>query len=186
MDVDGKASISEADIKVVYRGVHDGGFNQVFTLPGQAALDLSDAVGPMPVQMPNPSAITLDSDDKAAANTPASPIARDSQSEDTNRSSLEHTMGILQVAGATQPDLATVPESGTPSQTDIAGEHRTPRRFGIFPRRQREPDVEEAAQIEMANRAAEGAANNHEAEVKEPEKGMRLLIRIEAVSPEGE
>ena len=96
----------------------------------------------------------------------------------------------MHVEGATQPDLATVPEVGglnttSDAQTTPQESTRTPRRFGIFARRQREPDVEEAAQIEMTNRA-ENTAENQAKEHKEPENGMRLLIKIEAVGPEGE
>lgn len=184
-DAEGKPTISDEEIKLVYSGIHEGGFNQIFILPAQAALDLSEAFATIPLQVPNESVLTIDNDGKSAANVNTSGVARESRSEDTNRSSLEHTMGNLQVAGATQPDLATVPELSTSAEAEPQTEQRLPRRFGIFPRRQREPDVEEAQQIEMANRAAETLAPKLETEVKEPEKGMRLLIKIEAVGPEG-
>ena len=187
---DGKGSALEEDIKLVYRGTHEGGFNQVFSLPAQAALDLSDAIASPSAQIANESASILDGDGKSAGNTHILPVARQSHSEDTNRSSLERSMGNMHVEGATQPDLATVPEVGglnttSDAQTTPQESTRTPRRFSIFARRQREPDVEEAAQIEMTNRA-ENTAENQAKEHKEPENGMRLLIKIEAVGPEGE
>ena len=186
----GKGSVAEEDIKLVYRGTHEGGFNQVFNLPARAALDLSDAIAPPSAQITNQNAANGDDDEKSAGNINVLPTARQSHSEDTNRSSLERSMGNMHVEGATQPDLATVPEMGgmntiSDAQNTRPENPRTPRRFGIFPRRQREPDVEEAAQIEMTNRS-ELEAENQVLEPKEPEKGMRLLIEIEAVGPEGE
>jgi len=187
-DAEGKASAAEEDIKVMYSGVHEGGFNQVFTLPAEAALDLSDAVTPLAAPAVDQQVTAQSSVDKIDPNV--SSVARESYSEDTNRSSLERTMGNPQVAAATEPDLETVPELGGPNATtstlgETPADRRAPRRFGIFPRRQREPDVEEAARIEMSNRPAEGEGAKSE-EVKAPEKGMRLLIRIEAVGDGGE
>lgn len=168
-EIEGKEapSIVEADPKTVYSGVHGGGFNQVFQLPAEAALDLSSAISPMPPISSNSALALAGVDEKNAMH-----------SEDTNRSSVERSMGNMQLA---QPDLATVPELQPASES---GEDRRPRRFGIFPRRgNRESDVE-AGQIEMQNRATqeEKAADKS----KEPEMGMRLLIRIEAIGPEGQ
>jgi hypothetical protein len=74
------------------------------------------------------------------------------------------------------PDLPTVPE-GTQAQE----EERPRRRFGLFGRRQRQEDIE-SAPIEMSNRTEEV----EEEAIKEPERGMRLLIRIEALGPTGD
>lgn len=174
-DEDGKEapSIVEEEPKTIYSGVHGGGFNQVFQLPAEAALDLSSAVSPLPPNLNRSSTGLTEEDEKNALG------ARASASEDTNRSSLEHSMTNLQLAQ--QPDLPTVPESQASSEV---AEERRPRRFGIFPRRgNREPDPEAA--IEMQNRAAE-EEEKEKNKVKEPEMGMRLLIRIEAIGPEGE
>ena len=158
-------SIAEEDPKTVYSGVHGGGFNQVFQLPAEAALDLSSAIAPASAITSN-SALALSGGDE-----------KNMASEDTNRSSIERSMGNLQVA---QPDLATVPEL---PQTDTNEERRPARRFGLFPRRNREPDVE-AGQIEMQNRQPQ--EESEAVKPKDPEMGMRLLIRIEAIGPEGQ
>jgi hypothetical protein len=179
--IEGKESIIEdEDVKVVYSGVHSGGFNQTFNLPPQNALDLSSAIAPMPSPE---SVIALTNaeveNDKSLGNITVHSANRGSQSEDTNRSSIEQGMGNLNVSGAAQPDLATVPESGEAPVQDES--RRGGRRFGLFGRRGNR-DGDEEAQIEMSNRESAEKKTN---EVKEPEKGMRLLIRIEAVGPEG-
>ena len=163
-------SIVEEEPRVVYSGVHGGGFDQSFTLPAEHAIDLSSAITPIAAQS-DVSTMALGND----AN-------RESQSEDDNRSSLEQAMGNLRVAGPTQPDLATVPESTTPAPEPAV--ERRPRRFGIFPRRNRDADPE-VGEIEMQNRQGEENGEKKDEE-KEPERGMRVLIRIEAVGPEGE
>jgi len=189
-DVDVKASVVEEEVKVVYTGVHEGGFNQLFTLPSHAALDLSDAIAPLIAPTADESTVTLENNEKSVANVQTTLAGRESQSEDTNRSSLERSMGTMHIAGATQPDLATVPELGGLNTTaavpaDTQGSATTPRRFGIFPRRTRQPDLE-AGQIEMTNRPPDVEGDKQEEEMRGPEKGMRVLIRIEAVGAEGE
>jgi len=177
--IEGKESIVEDEaVKVVYSGVHSGGFNQTFNLPSQHSLDLSSAIAPMPSPE---SAIDLNNEDiNSKSDLHATSPGRGYPSEDTNRSSIEQGMGNMNIAGATQPDLATVPEVGEPPVEDS---RRGGRRFGLFGRRgNRANDVE--AQIEMTNRAAE--EKKDEDEVKEPERGMRLLIKIEAVGSEGQ
>ena len=175
-EIDGKEapSIVEADPKTVYSGVHGGGFNQVFQLPSEAALDLSSAIAPAPANSNDANAALNGEEEKNIGN-----ITRESQSEDTTRSSLDNSMAQLHVA---QPDLPTVPEASQ-APNDPAQERR-PRRFGLFPRRgNRETDLE-AGQIELQNRQTE-ESKEEEQKTKEPELGMRLLIRIEAVGPEG-
>lgn len=176
VDENGKEapSIVEQEPKTVYSGVHGGGFNQTFQLPAEAALDLSSAITPMS-SASNDSAVALSGEDEKLNG----PGGRDTQSEDTHRSSVDRAMGNLNIA---QPDLATVPElQQTPAEH---AEDRRPRRFGIFPRRGHRESDPEQGQIELQNRTQEA----HEAEKekpKEPEMGLRLLIRIEAVGPEG-
>jgi len=175
-EIDGKEapSIVEEDPKTVYSGVHGGGFNQVFQLPSEAALDLSSAIAPAPSNGNDSNAALNERDEKNIGNT-----TRGSQSEDTNRSSLDNSMAQLHVA---QPDLPTVPEVSQPPNEP--SQERRPRRFGLFPRRgNRETDLE-AGQIELQNRQTE-ENKEEEHKTKEPEMGMRLLIRIEAVGPEG-
>ncbi|KAK1925692.1 hypothetical protein DB88DRAFT_484774 [Papiliotrema laurentii] len=177
VDENGKEapSIVEQEPKTVYSGVHGGGFNQTFQLPAEAALDLSSAITPMSPAS-NDSAVALSGEDEKLNG----PGGRDTQSEDTHRSSVDRAMGNLNIA---QPDLATVPElQQTPAEH---AEDRRPRRFGIFPRRGHRESDPEQGQIELQNRTQEA----HEAEKekpKEPEMGLRLLIRIEAVGPEGQ
>ena len=161
--VEGKESIVEEEVKTVYSGVHPGGFNQVFQLPASSALDLSSAVAPMP----NESTVSFD-DGKL----------RD-VSIDSNASSVTQSMGNMQLGHPSHaPELSSVPEGAAAQQE----EERPRRRFGIFPRRNRPEDVE-SAPIEMSNRAE---VENQEEEIKEPERGMRLLIRIEALGPTGD
>lgn len=188
-DPEGKASIAEADIKIVYSGVHLGGFNQLFTLPAHAALDLTDAIAPLVAPVPDGLNRSIETNDaQSAANVTTPAVVWGSQSEDTNHSSLDRSMDNMQLSGATEPDLATVPEGGIPNGSSTPaqsqGSARTPRRFGIFPRRQREPDVE-FGQIEMSDRPAD-VEGEKQGEVKGPERGMRLLIKIEALGDEGQ
>lgn len=161
--------------QVLYTGTHPGGFNQAFALPTDAALDLSAAIAPLPtLETTNEGKESEDSktgdDDEAH---------RASQSEDTTRSSIDRTH-----AAATTPDLAAIPELPNP---DFAEPSR--RRFGLFGRRQRENDVE--AQIEMTQQQQQQQApatppvESEEEKPAEPEHGMRLLIRIEALGDDG-
>ncbi|ORY31359.1 hypothetical protein BCR39DRAFT_526283 [Naematelia encephala] len=175
----GKGSIQE-EPKLVYTGVHQGGFNQTFSLPHEHAMDLTSAIAPAPLEGTESSVALDEGDEKKEANVYAVPT-RDSRSEDTTRSSLDRSMGNMHI-GATQPDLATVPELSTASET-VQEDRRTPRRFGIFPRRRQEPDLE-AGQIEMTDQAGQADGTNEDGS-KEPEKGMRLLIKIEAVGEDG-
>ena len=92
-------------------------------------------------------------------------------------------MGNLQIT----PALATVPEVGSGNNgmhPVTATAQRPARRFGIFPRRNRDLDLE-AGQIELAERANDSGTDIQK-EAKEQEKGMRLLIRIEALGAERE
>jgi len=160
--VEGKESIVEEEVKTIYSGVHPGGFNQIFQLPPSSAMDLSSAVAPMPNES------TLSFEDSKLRDV----------SIDSNADSVNQSMGNMQLNHLSQvPELSTVPEGGAAAQE----EERPRRRFGIFPRRQRPEDLE-SAPIEMSNRAEV----EQEEEIKEPERGMRLLIRIEALGPTGD
>lgn len=168
--VEGKESIAEEEIKTVYSGIHPGGFNQVFQLPASSALDLSPAVAPMP----NESTVSF-GDVKDV---------RDG-SLDTNASSITQSMTNMQLGhGSMVPELQTVPEGQATPQQQQGEEGRSRRMFGLFPRRQRQEDIEAAAAIEMSNRTED--SNEKEDEAKEPERGMRLLIRIEALGRTGD
>jgi hypothetical protein len=170
--VEGKESIQEEDeVKVIYSGTHEGGFNRVFNLPSSSAIDLSSAMAAMPSA--EVLAMAAENDDKVA-------FPRETMSEDTNRSSLERSMGGMQLS--TQPDLATVPELEGGEEGTRGG--RLGRMFGL--RGRREPDLEAGGNIEMVDRTAETGEKPAEEEEKELEKGMRLLIKIEGVGAEGE
>ncbi|KAL7423286.1 hypothetical protein Q5752_002587 [Cryptotrichosporon argae] len=168
---------------VVYSGAHVGGFNQTFTLPPAHALDLSPAIA-LPAEGEGAGEAEGADDDGKRDAAPAEHANARTRSEDTQRTSLER-------ASTHAPDLSAIPElpdaaaaSAVPPAAAGPDEARLPgRRFGIFGRRHREPDVE--AQIEMADRTAEAGASEGDKK-DEVEKGMRLLIRIEAVGEDGQ
>lgn len=146
--------------RILYTGLQPGGFNQKFSLPTTAALDLSPALAPVEEE---------DDDDVKPKDRPAS--------EDTTRSSIERAQS------SAPPDLNVIPELNGPPQ-----HHQEHRRFGLFGRRHRELDVEAAAAA--GHSAGAGAIEmtpqtQPEEEKKEEEHGMRLLIRLEAVGPSG-
>ena len=165
---DGKSipSIAEEEPRVVYSGTHGGGFNQVFNLPPESAIDLSSAIAPG-----NNAGSTLsigDSDKNLMIHDPTRP-----------GSTLEEGMGNINLSEAGQTDLATVPE--VPSGRTNDTQPRGGRRFGLFGRRNRQGDPEQG-EIELQNRTEEEKQDGP----VEPEKGMRLLIRLEGVGAEGE
>lgn len=178
--------------RVIYSGLHPGGFNQTFQLPPTAALDLTSAIAPTP-----PAAPADDNDDDKSVKPTGegegnTATGRDSHSEETSRSSVDRN----HQHSSTTPDLAVIPELPSTSAEAAAAaarEERPPRRFGIFPRRSRPSDVE-SGDIELANAQASAPATPgediqekpEEPKVEEPEYGMRLLIRIEAAGPEGQ
>ena len=162
----------EEDVKVIYSGVHEGGFNQSFTMPAHAALDLSSAISPLPPPDLNEPGVNAANDDAQNKNGHARRESR-AGSDDTDRTSMENQMGNLRLGSSTQPDLATVPEGAQADQTD-----RRPSRFLRMFSRNRQRDLE-SGQIEMTEQNGDG-------QDADAEKGMRLLIRIEAVGPEGE
>jgi hypothetical protein len=174
------AEVVEEPIKVVYSGVHEGGFNQTFNLPAEAAIDLSSTIAPMPTHDETAGADGENKDANVEGAHETSPIR---ESEDTTRSSIDRSTAMHH-RNSTQPELATVPELAQ-ANTD-AEPRRAGRRFGIFRRGNREADVEQG-QIELENRQAETteekSTDEHD---KDAERGMRLLIKIEAVGPEGE
>ncbi|KAL1412938.1 hypothetical protein Q8F55_000687 [Vanrija albida] len=173
--------------RVIYTGIHPGGFNQTFQLPATAALDLTSAIAPTPPAAPG----TPDGDDKSVktpgegeGNTPSEEMSRSSADRAHQHSS-------------TTPDLAAIPEFPSTSAEAAAAaerEERPPRRFGIFPRRSRRPADVESGDIELANATATAPATPaediqekpEEPKPEEPEYGLRLLIRIEAAGPEGQ
>lgn len=174
------AEVVEEPIKVVYSGVHEGGFNQTFNLPAEAAIDLSSTIAPMPTHDESAGAEGENKDATVEGAHETSPVR---ESEDTTRSSIDRSTAMHH-RNSTQPELATVPELAQ-ANTD-AEPRRAGRRFGIFRRGNREADVEQG-QIELENRQAENteekSTDEHD---KDAERGMRLLIKIEAVGPEGE
>lgn len=160
--------------RVLYSGIHPGGFNQPFALPKEAALDLNMAIVPI---SPVDEAIEEDKDDDKAGSARR-------PSEDTSRTSGERG------EPPAQPDLEAIPELNR----DQPSRQNSVRRFGLFSRR-REHDLE-AGHIEMtqtasaADAAAAEADAEKEAEEKrkkeEEEHGMRLVIQLDAVGAEGE
>lgn len=109
---------------------------------------------------------------------------RDSESIDTTRTSLDRSMNRLHV-GSTQPDLATVPELGNAgANSQQQAQTGRSRMFGLFPRRNQERDLE-SGNIEMTNRPSVEEKAEDAAE-KEVEKGMRLLIKIDALGSQGQ
>lgn len=169
---EGSASPSHVEPpKVLYTGMHQGGFNQPFALPASTALDLTSAIAPIP----KPEEEAIDDDDKDVK-----PVGR--PSEDTTRSSSDRQ------AGATTTELEVIPELTADEES------RHTRRFTLFSRgRQREPDVEQG-NIEMTETRttptpppdAAPAENEKPQENKdEPEHGMRLVISLEAVDSDG-
>ncbi|WWC70664.1 uncharacterized protein I206_104615 [Kwoniella pini CBS 10737] len=165
-----KEVVEDHEPKIIYSGLHPGGFDQGFTLPYSSALDLSDAIIPIEEQQAQEQA----QQDAAAA---ASAGAGANLNESPNAEN----------ASVPEP-VVTPPEEGGSRW-----------RRGLF-RRNREEDIENAAAIEMTNRAnAAAAANNATTgqagegegageipKKKEIEKGMRLLIRIDGLGPEGQ
>jgi hypothetical protein len=158
--IDSKLSMdNERDgVRTIYAGIHPGGFNQVFTLPGNCAFDLSSVV-----TMPSDNDNAIAEDTAESKDIAASAI----RGSEDDVSTIDRGMSTLNVA---TPDLAAIPEST---------EDQPARRFGIFSRRQAERDVEQGP-IEMTETKVE------ESKPKEIEKGMRVLIRIEAVGQNGE
>lgn len=154
--------------KVLYSGMHPGGFNQPFALPAATALDLTSAIAPLP--QPEESAVVDDDKNNKLNGRP---------SEDTTRSSIDR-----QAANPTE--LEVIPELTADEES------RHARRFTLFTRRQqRQPDIEQG-NIEMTEQLAPAtdapAENNEkpeEAEKEAPEHGMRLVISIEAVDHDG-
>ncbi|KAK8858503.1 hypothetical protein IAR55_002730 [Kwoniella newhampshirensis] len=161
--IEGKESIvDDHEPKIVYQGLHPGGFNQVFNLPPSAALDLSGA-------------ITQTSDDTADVQNGEKKLEAGAGSQDP----------------ASQTLAQDVPEVPSAAQEGQTGGRR---RFGLF-RRNREEDLEAGAagaQIEMTNtgingvNGTEGGSEKEKQQKKEIEQGLRLLIRIDGVGPEGQ
>lgn len=175
---EGKESISlQEEPTILYQGQHPGGFNQLFSLPASHALDLSPAIAPPAAQLSQQEVQAMDDGDESKDLDKS--LARES-SVDTNRSSLDRQIGNLRLGASTQTELATVPEMGNGEDVD---ERRPNRLFGIIPRRRRESDIE--SNIEMTNQATEEPKGEGEA-TKEPENGLRLLIKIDALGEDGQ
>jgi hypothetical protein len=151
--VEGKEAIEDAP-KMTYSGVHPGGFNQPFILPPHAALDLSNAIAPLPAPLPEGEGVT-GSDGK------------------------EITPGMANLSvDAANPVVATVQDA---NDNEEQSEHRGSRIMGMF--RRGAPQADPEAQIEMTNQT--DAEKKKEEEEKEVEKGLRLLIKIDAIGPDG-
>ncbi|BEJ17230.1 hypothetical protein CspHIS471_0606310 [Cutaneotrichosporon sp. HIS471] len=151
--------VSHQPPKVLYTGMHPGGFNKLFDLPKEAALDLNLAIVPIP-----PVEEVIEEEDESRAAAPPASVT-------TSRTSGERA----EPSG--QPDPTTIPEHHQEQQ-------HTGRRFGLF-RRQREHDVE--ANIEMTPTNEPPAEETKKEDKKEEdEHGMRLVISLEAIGPEGE
>ncbi|WVQ80713.1 hypothetical protein IAT38_002818 [Cryptococcus sp. DSM 104549] len=163
--VEGKESIVEDhEPRVVYSGLHEGGFNQMFELPREAAMDLSSAINAPPEE-------AVEDDEKEGKEAPA-------------EGEYPPPPGV--------PPLPRQPGVPAPvdAEPDRFQDEQPRRRFGLFGRRNREEDIEsQLAQIEMTNQInglnpdAEAAEKE---EKKEIEQGMRILIKIDGVGPEGE
>ncbi|KAK4683510.1 hypothetical protein P7C73_g6740, partial [Tremellales sp. Uapishka_1] len=97
-------STASEPARILYNGIHTGGFNREFTLPSDTALDLSPAIA-------TPSSAELVMPPPGPA--PTEDAARESQSEDTSRS-------------AAAPPLENAAADDTNSTA--------PRRFGLFRR----------------------------------------------------
>ncbi|WWC88765.1 uncharacterized protein L201_003678 [Kwoniella dendrophila CBS 6074] len=174
--IEGKESIIESEQhvpKIIYSGLHQGGFNQSFTLPHTSALDLSSAIIPIEEQQAQQQREQQEQQDQA------------NQNAVTNG---------LQDVSINNDSTANV------TQTPAAEENNQSRwRRGLFRRNREEDEEANTAGIEMTNRLdangqplnpnstsnANGGENQQEKK-KEVEKGMRLLIRIDGVGPEGQ
>ncbi|WWD18391.1 hypothetical protein CI109_102841 [Kwoniella shandongensis] len=161
--IEGKESIVEDhEPKIIYHGLHPGGFNQVFNLPPNAALDLSNAI----IQQSEETNVDLENGGEKARPTDENGAA---------------------VPSLPAQDVAEVTAAAAAQEGQSTGR----RRFGLF-RRNREEDLEAGAQIEMTNaglngiNGIDGESEKAKEEKKEIEQGMRLLIRIDGVGPEGQ
>lgn len=141
----------------IYYGVHPGGFNQAFNLDPSHAIDLSPACAPLPTEE--------EEDDNKV------PPKLSSTDSEINGDSLRNTQAL-----ETPPVAAPAPAAAPSS-----------RRFGglLGRRRHDEPtpaQLEAGAGIEMQNVQPDGEAVQ---EKPKPERGMRVLIRIEALGVSG-
>ena len=116
--------------RILYTGLQPGGFNQKFSLPTTAALDLSPALAPVEEE---------DDDDVKPKDRPAS--------EDTTRSSIERAQS------SAPPDLNVIPELNGPPQ-----HHQEHRPFGLFgPQRRRRRDRDDAPNTARGGEEGGGA-----------------------------
>ncbi|AFR95059.1 hypothetical protein C343_03149 [Cryptococcus neoformans C23] len=148
--IEGKESILEDhEPRLLYDGLHPGGFGQVFELPKKFAIDLRSAI-----QVP---------------------------AEEKEEEGDEGKKGAL-VAHGDQAEQVQQLDVGTQGQQDNQGR----RRFGLFRSNRGDSGGLEESQIEMTNQG-EGQKEGEVKEEKKPiEQGMRVLIRIDGVGPQGE
>ncbi|WVQ96751.1 hypothetical protein IAU59_003858 [Kwoniella sp. CBS 9459] len=163
--IEGKESIVEDhEPKLIYSGLHSGGFGQTFTLPYNAALDLSGAI-----VEGNNDALRTSTEVRAS-------VAQNGE-----------------IAPPVAPAQAPEPVS-TPTQDGEreGGRRRIGGLFRR--NRDRDEDLEAGINgIELTNTNLNGGPNGENAEgekeekkEKEIEQGMRLLIRIDGAGPEGQ
>ncbi|KIR29753.1 hypothetical protein I309_01238 [Cryptococcus deuterogattii LA55] len=151
--IEGKESILEDhEPRLLYEGLHPGGFGQVFELPKEFAIDLRSAI-----QMP------AEEKEEGGDHGKKGALTADH----------DQTVQIHQL------------DSRTQSQQDNSGR----RRFGLFRSNRADSSGHEESQIEMTNQPHDGQGQNEGEEKEEKktiEQGMRVLIRIDGVGPQGE
>ncbi|WVR06274.1 hypothetical protein IAU60_003304 [Kwoniella sp. DSM 27419] len=166
--IEGKESIVEDhEPKLVYSGLHAGGFGQTFSLPHHAALDLSTAI--------------VERDEEA--------IKKSME----NKRDLEGTAPAVPPPGISseQPQANDTTENLNEVNGTEGNQASGMRRFNPFRRNRNEEDLEAGMSgIELTNtnagvNAAGETQQEGEKKEKEIEQGMRLLIRIDGLGPEG-
>ncbi|WRT67695.1 uncharacterized protein IL334_004667 [Kwoniella shivajii] len=175
--IEGKESIVEDhEPKIIYSGVHNGGFNQSFTLPHTSALDLSSAIIPQEEQeqnmkneaeLQNTTNNSNGNNGTTLSNSQVPPPVTTSNDENQSR------WGRGLFRRNRQDDL----ESGTngiemTNTTNRLDENGQP----INPIINNENGINDVP----------GQHQNEAEKKKENERGMRLLIRIDGVGNEGQ
>jgi hypothetical protein len=143
----------------IYYGVHPGGFNQAFNLDPSHAIDLSPACAPLPSE----------------------------EEEDDTKVQPKLSSTDSEINGDTLRNTQVLETTPIPASTPTPAAASSGRRFGglLGRRRNDEPtpaQLEAGAGIEMQNVQPEGEAVQ---EKPKPERGMRVLIRIEALGVSG-
>ncbi|OCF40191.1 hypothetical protein I317_06016 [Kwoniella heveanensis CBS 569] len=162
--IEGKESIVEDhEPKLIYSGLHTGGFGQTFTLPHNAALDLSGAI----VEREE-DGVRTSSEEKASA--------------------AQNGTTVPTIAPSQVPEPVS-----TPTQDEREGGRRRLGGLFRRNRDRDEDLEAGMNGIELTNTNLNGGVNgenpegeNEEKKEKEIEQGMRLLIRIDGAGPEGQ